>query len=29
MINALAYTAEPLTQKVRGETPEVMTRILD
>ena len=29
MTNALAYTAEPLTQKVRGETPEVMTRILD
>ena len=29
MTNALAYTAEPLTQQVRGESPEVMTRILD
>ena len=29
MTNALACTAEPLIQQVRGETPEVMTRILD
>ena len=29
MTNALACTAEPLIQQVSGETPEVMTRILD
>ena len=29
MTNALACTAEPLIHQVSGETPEVMTRILD